>query len=186
MGFKLLPCAPCDIDRVEEWINDEQKDGWRLKRFGLLLPFLASFTSDEVGGEYTISLEHTDEESERICVLRNVGYVVKGKPCGTFDESTLTAASRRVGGHFIRMVFPYILAMNFERMLTLGGGPRTILLVGFAACFLTLIGVGLYFLLLHVPAKSPRAVGLSLYVLGAAAVRVWLVLLIVRLITAIP
>lgn len=76
---------------------------------------------------------------------------------------------------------------GFKHVLNpLDGGPRTILLVGFAACFLTLIGVGLYFLLLHVPAKSPRAVGLSLYVLGAAAVRVWLVLLIVRLITAIP
>lgn len=57
MRLKLLPCAPCDLERVEEWINDEQKDGWRLKRFGILLPFLAFFVRDSAGGEYTISLE---------------------------------------------------------------------------------------------------------------------------------
>ena len=157
MRLKLLPCAPCDLERVEEWINDEQKDGWRLKRFGILLPFLAFFVRDSAGGEYTISLEPPDDDGpERVCVLRNVGYVIKGKPRGAFDGESRRKASRRVGRNFIAMVFPFVLLMSFPDMQR-GGTAGTVLLVGLAACFLAMIGAGLYFLLIQDPAKSPRA-----------------------------
>lgn len=187
MKFKLLPCAPCDLERVEAWINDEQKNGLRLKRFGVLLPFLAFFASGNGDEEYSISLERPDDDGpERVCVLRNVGYVVKGEPSGEFDESTLKAASSRVGRGFIMFVFPYVLIMGFGRMLVSGGGFGAILLAGFAACFLALIGAGLYFLLTYDPAKSPRARGLALYILGTTAIWVWVILLVIRLIAAMP
>lgn len=198
MKLKLLPCAPCDLERVEEWINDEQKDGWRLKRFGILLPFLAFFVRDSTGGEYTISLERPDDDGpERVCVLRNVGYVIKGKPRGVFDEGTRRAASRRVGRNFITMVFPFVLVMAPPYMqrrgaghalpaLESGGAAGAVLLAGLAACFLAMIGAGLYFLLIHDPAKSTRARGLALYILGAAALWIWVVLLIIRLIPGMP
>lgn len=181
-----MPCAPCDLERVEEWINDEQKDGWRLKRFGILLPFLAFFVRDSAGGEYTISLEPPDDDGpERVCVLRNVGYVIKGKPRGAFDGESRRKASRRVGRNFIAMVFPYVLLMSFPDMQR-GGTAGTVLLAGLAACFLAMIGAGLYFLLIHDPAKSPRSRGLVLYILGAIALWIWVVLLIIRLIPGMP
>lgn len=183
MRLKLLPCAPCDLDGVEEWINDEQKAGWRLERFGLLLPFLASFAPDEKGGEYTILLEHTDEAGqERVCVLRDVGYVVKGKPHGEFDEGTLKAASRRVGRNFITMVVPYVLVMNFERRFASAGD----LAIGLIACVLALAVIGAYFMLLHDPAKVPRTLGLTMYILGTVFIRLWLLLLVIALVIAIP
>lgn len=135
MRLKLLPCAPCDLERVEEWINDEQKDGWRLKRFGILLPFLAFFVRDSAGGEYTISLEPPDDDGpERVCVLRNVGYVIKGKPRGAFDGESRRKASRRVGRNFIAMVFPYVLLMSFPDMQR-GGTAGTVLLAGLQPAF---------------------------------------------------
>ena len=180
--FKLLPCAPCDLDGVEEWINDEQKDGWRLERFGLLLPFMAFSAPDEGGGEYTISLEHTGEESERVCVLRDVGYVVKGKPRGGFDDAELKAASRKVGRNFITMVVPYVLVMNFERRFASAGD----LAIGLIACLVALAVVGAYFLLIHDPAKTPRGLGLAMYILGTVFIRLWLLLLVIALVIAIP
>ncbi len=49
-----------------------------------------------------------------------------------------------------------------------------------------MIGAGLYFLLIHDPAKSPRSRGLVLYILGAIALWIWVVLLIIRLIPGMP
>lgn len=85
MRLKLLPCAPCDLERVEEWINDEQKDGWRLKRFGIPAPFLAFFVLLTVRAGNTPIFARAPgrmDGPERVCVLRNVGYVIKGKPRG--------------------------------------------------------------------------------------------------------
>lgn len=179
MKFKLLPCAPCDLDGIEKWINDEQKAGWRLKRFGLLLPFAAAFVPDGGGGEYTITMDFPKHSGyERVCALRSVGYIVKGKPRGAFDEGELRAAARKTGIQFALLFILSVAAVMLPRM-------NTDLLAWHIACTLASVAIGAFFLLLYDPAKTPPKLGLALYSLGVLVFWAWFIGLAADLIAAV-
>lgn len=179
MKFKLLPCAPCDLDGIERWINDEQKAGWRLKRFGALLPFVAAFVPDGEGGEYTITMDFPKLSGyERVCVLRSVGYIVKGKPKGAFGEGELRAAARKIGVLFAPLFVLSVATVMLPRM-------NTDLLAWHIACALASVAVGAFFLLPYDPAKTPPKLGLALYSLGVLVFWAWFIGLVVDLIAAV-
>ena len=184
MKIELLPCAPCDLEFVEKWINEKREAGWSLKRFGRLLPFLAFFTSGEGGEDYTISLKRPEEGGpKRVCILPDVGYIVKGKPKGAFGRSELLAASTRTGRSFIMMCGLWGVIIVYDSLTSATG---IVFAAGNIACALALVAIGAYFMLLYDPAKSPRRLSLVIYILGTAFTLLWLLLLIIELTTMIP
>lgn len=77
----LMPCAPYDIDGVERWVNAQARQGWRVRSFVFLLPYLTVLEDMGRGSEYHISRERPTGGSSYSCRMPFVfHYLVKGRP----------------------------------------------------------------------------------------------------------
>ena len=73
---KLAPCAPYELDAMEDWLNEEAASGWQIRFVMPILSSLAVFEPGE-GGPYSIVLERPDFEKGHTCTVPRVGYVVE-------------------------------------------------------------------------------------------------------------
>ena len=73
---KLAPCAPYELDAMEDWLNEEAASGWQIRFVMPILNCFAVFERGE-GGPYSIVLERPDFEKGHTCTVPRVGYVVE-------------------------------------------------------------------------------------------------------------
>ena len=73
---KLAPCAPYELDAMEDWLNEEAASGWQIRFLIPVLNCLVVFERGE-GGPYSIVLERPDFEKGHTCTVPRVGYVVE-------------------------------------------------------------------------------------------------------------
>lgn len=73
---KLAPCAPYELDAMEDWLNEEAASGWQIRFLIPVLNCLVVFERGE-GGPYSIVLERPDFEKGHTCTMRHLGFVVE-------------------------------------------------------------------------------------------------------------
>lgn len=73
----LLPFAPYSTGAIEDWINEEARQGWQVAGAVPFMPFLIKFSRGK-GGPYHIELEGTSAE-EGVVLIPGCGSVVSGE-----------------------------------------------------------------------------------------------------------
>ena len=80
----LLPFAPFSTNAIEEWINEEARQGWRVVGAVPFIPIFIKFSRGE-GGPYHILMDDPDER-ESVCLLPGCGFVVSGEPESSYES----------------------------------------------------------------------------------------------------
>ena len=166
----LMPCAPYDIDGVERWVNAQARQGWRVRSFVFLLPYLTVLEDMGRGSEYHISRERPTGGSSYSCRMPFVfHYLVKGRPprrreSGEQRQMTLNTilgmlalpllfAFRGLG------IFSYLPAMFADPSLFSLYPAFTAVLAVSAAAILAVVCSVLYTMVCAVTERAGRASG---------------------------
>ena len=88
--IEMLPFAPYSTKAIEDWINEEARQGWQVTGTVPFIPILIKLVRGE-GGPYHILMDDTDE-IDSVCVLPGCGFVVSGEldraDVDTFGQNT--------------------------------------------------------------------------------------------------
>lgn len=188
----LMPCAPYDIDGVERWVNAQARQGWRVRSFVFLLPYLTVLEDMGRGSEYHISCERPTGGSSYSCRMPFVfHYLVKGRPprrreSGEQRQMTLNTilgmlalpllfAFRGLG------IFSYLPAMFADPSLFSLYPAFTAVLAVSAAAILAVVCSVLYTMVCAVTERAGRASG-KCYMISHIAELAWLLALAAQLI----
>ena len=147
---KLAPCAPYELDAMEDWLNEEAASGWQIRFVMPILSSLAVFERGE-GGPYSIVLERPDFEKGHTCTVPRVGYVVERREERREGDEGRARAHCGWGTIMRNIVFISVLlsfATGYESLRSATNASimdvTPITLIIMLACFVAIIFSSLY------------------------------------------
>lgn len=147
---KLAPCAPYELDAMEDWINEEAASGWQIRFVMPILNCFAVFERGE-GGPYSIVLERPDFEKGHTCTVPRVGYVVERREERREGDEGRARAHCGWGTIMRNIVFISVLlsfATGYESLRSATNASimdvTPITLIIMLACFVAIIFSSLY------------------------------------------
>ncbi len=147
---KLAPCAPYELDAMEDWLNEEAASGWQIRFLIPVLNCLAVFERGE-GGPYSIVLERPDFEKGHTCTVPRVGYVVERREERREGDEGRARAHCGWGTIMRNIVFISVLlsfATGYESLRSATNASimdvTPITLIIMLACFVAIIFSSLY------------------------------------------
>ena len=184
--LRVMPCPPMELDGVEEWVNGVQDEGWRVKFFGVLLPFLAVLVPAEKREEYSIILDMPglEYEGRKLCALREIGYIVRDKRRFRYSEKEYRRARMRFGGGSILMLVFFGLLMRkylFEFASVIEAVRNTFYFFG----MLVTVPCGAWLMINSRSEERPLKHAWPVYLAIVFVIRVWLILMIIEIVTLI-
>ena len=184
--LRVMPCPPMELDGVEEWVNGVQDEGWRVKFFGVLLPFLAVLVPAEKREEYSIILDMPglEYEGRKLCALREIGYIVRDKRRFRYSEKEYRRARMRFGGGSILMLVFFGLLMRkylFEFASVIEAVRNTFYFFG----MLVTVPCGAWLMINSRREERPLKHAWPVYLAIVFVIRVWLILMIIEIVTLI-
>lgn len=88
--IELLPFAPYSTKAIEDWINEEARQGWQVAGAIPFIPILIKFSQGD-GGPYHILIDDSDEK-DSVCLLPGCGFMSRGElnefDVSAFDKNT--------------------------------------------------------------------------------------------------
>ena len=147
---KLAPCAPYELDAMEDWLNEEAASGWQIRFLIPVLNCLVVFERGE-GGPYSIVLERPDFEKGHTCTVPRVGYVVERREERREGDEGRARAHCGWGTIMRNIVFISVLlsfATGYESLRSATNASimdvTPITLIIMLACFVAIIFSSLY------------------------------------------
>ena len=147
---KLAPCAPYELDAMEDWLNEEAASGWQIRFVMPILNCFAVFERGE-GGPYSIVLERPDFEKGHTCTVPRVGYVVERREERREGDEGRARAHCGWGTIMRNIVFISVLlsfATGYESLRSATNASimdvTPITLIIMLACFVAIIFSSLY------------------------------------------
>ena len=147
---KLAPCAPYELDAMEDWINEEAASGWQIRFVMPILNCFAVFERGE-GGPYSIVLERPDFEKGHTCTMRHLGFVVERREERREGDEGRARAHCGWGTIMRNIVFISVLlsfATGYESLRSATNASimdvTPITLIIMLACFVAIIFSSLY------------------------------------------
>ncbi len=187
----LMPCAPYDIDGVENWVNSQARHGWRVRSFVFLLPFLTVL--EDVGqGTYHITRERPRNSKSYSCRMPFVfHYLVDGRPprrrdSGEQRQMTLNAILGMLALPLLfsfrgLSMFSYLPSMFSDMSLFASYPIYTAIVSVCALCILVIACSVLYTMLCAARVSAGRGAAVC-YIASHIAELVWLIALAAQLI----
>lgn len=187
--LRVMPCPPMELDGVEEWVNGVQDEGWRVKFFGVLLPFLAVLVPAEKREEYSIILDMPglEYEGRKLCALREIGYIVRDKRRFRYSEKEYRRARMWFGGGsilmlvFLGLLMREYLAELFEFVSVFDAVRKIFYIFG----VLVTVPCGVWLMINSRREERPLKHAWPVYLAIVFVIRVWLILMIIGIIIEI-
>ena len=188
----LMPCAPYDLEGVENWTNAQAKYGWRPRSFLFLLPYLSVLEYSPGHGPYRVTHERPNNSSRYACRMPFVfRYIAEGRPPKSHDSGDIRqmALSTLVGMLALPILFSirglsmfgYIPDMLGELSLFAAYPIYTAIVSVCAACILTILVSVLYTAVCALRAHPGAASG-GFFIASHIAELIWLLALGAQLI----
>ena len=184
--LRVMPCPPMELDGVEEWVNGVQDEVWRVKFFGVLLPFLAVLVPAEKREEYAIILDvpGLEYKGRKLCALREIGFIVRDKRRFRYSEKEYRWARMRFGGGSILMLVFFGLLMRkylFEFASVIEAVRNTFYFFG----MLVTVPCGAWLMINSRSEERPLKHSWPVYLAIVFVIRVWFILMIIEMIIEI-